>query len=342
MTKSKTEPIPPFKAEDILVALLQRALSDKRAEAYPISDWQIEDGRKPTLTGESIYLRRPDAQPLVDAGLLHYEDNGTIHWHLTVLGVQEAAKLVPGGIPALDLKGLLTKVFDLAYFVDTDESGEPAIPFVWDQGDPASKLVLVLGENAGGKSFFRRIIRELTRIARVNDMGKHIPAGPFPVAEMVHLSMEGRTGGGFASSCVYGTEGWLSTGANSAHTITKGIETLQGRGHRTVAYWDEPDIGMSNGCAAGAGVTLRTFVESPSLLVQAIFVTTHSVPLAWQLTTGLTHKPHYVYLGSMTPPATLADWFVAQQSPVPVSPEALHETGNRRFLRIRDILNRKD
>jgi len=327
----KPKPPPkPITPENILRALLLDGLAGHRAEAYPVT---FSD--PPTLTN-GVRLRREDAQPLVDAGLLAYVDSGTVHWHLTARGIREAFPLVEEP-KALDVAALLRRIFDLAYFTEDD----PAIPHAWERGDPASRLVLVLGENASGKSFFRRIVRELTRRARKDDVGRPLKAGPLPVHEVLHFSMEGRSGGGFMSSAVYGCEGWLSTGANSARTILKAAETIAERPWTTIAYWDEPDLGMSNGCAAGAGIALRDFVESRHPLVQATFVTSHSVPLVRQLTLGLTAKPHYVYLGGATP-ATLADWLVAQQDPTPISLEALHETGNRRFHRIRDILNRKD
>ena len=320
----------------ILKALLQLGLNDRSPEAHPVSEWS---GQKTKLGPTEAYLTKADAQPLVDEGLLHYVDSGTLHWHLTAEGVREAAKLVP--VPSLDIEALLTHAFSLAYFTQLDDSGEPPIPWQWDKGDKASKLVLVLGENAGGKSFLRRIVRAIVDRGGKDDSGRTRKPGPFPVREVIHLSMEARTQGGFMRSAVYGIEEWLSTGANSAQTISKGIETIQGRAWRLVSYWDEPDIGMSNGCAAGAGVTLRGLVESDTPMLQAIFLTSHSEALVRSLTTGLTAKPHYVYLGNSNGPATLADWFVAQQNPKPVFPEELEAIGSRRFKRIQAILNEK-
>ena len=106
------------------------------------------------------------------------------------------------------------------------------------------------------------------------------------------------------SSMVYGNENWRSTGENSAHTVSMGVKTVLGRPHRVHAYWDEPDIGMSAGSAAGAGLALRELVDTVEAggapFVQAVCVTSHSPALVRALTKGLkgAHRPHYLYLGA--------------------------------------------
>jgi hypothetical protein len=65
------------------------------------------------------------------------------------------------------------------------------------------------------------------------------------------------------------------------------------------------------------------------------FVVTHRRALVRQM---MPANPHYVYLGSMTPPATLQEWV---DTPSPVRPiEELDEIAHRRFKKIQAILDR--
>ena len=71
--------------------------------------------------------------------------------------------------------GLLDHVFELAYFRQPGETIEPAIDHHWVRG--RGNFVVCLGENASGKSFFRRIVTVICREAQV---------------EAMPISMEGR------------------------------------------------------------------------------------------------------------------------------------------------------
>jgi len=239
----------------------------------------------------------------------------------------------------LDLKALLDWILDLRYFhPDEVLDGRTAIPYLRADGDPESRFVLVLGENAGGKSFFRRLVRLATSRPRAKDKDK---GGPFPVHEIIHLSMEGRAGGMAFSSMVYGSENWQSTGQNSAHTVLGGIKTATGRDHEVIVYWDEPDLGMSAACAAGVGVALKDFTQEAPEHVQAVFVTTHSPALVAQLL-HCEARPYYLYLGSQVGPQTIEDWVKYQTdlvwTPI-IGPEKLAEVSYGRFKDIQAILN---
>jgi hypothetical protein len=326
--------------------MLQQALRGSRLVAYLEGDGPMSDTRV-TDAGE-VYLTVRDAKQFEEEGLIKFVSDGGVGWVLTAKGRHEAPQYVE--IKNLDLKSLFKFVFALPYFLP-DNEGEAAIPYVYHEGGSKSKLVLVLGENAGGKSFFRRLIQAATDKGHKNlsghYSGRERKPGPFPVSEMIHISMQGRTQGGVVSAFVYGSEDWQSTGQNSAYTVAQGIKTVNERSHRVIVYWDEPDIGMSAGSAAGAGATLQTFVQSPSPFVQGVFVTSHSPALIKALTRDLKgeSRPHYVYLGSnvaMGAPATLAAWFKYQVNPHPVTPEALQEEAHKRFKKIQKILNRKE
>jgi len=322
-------------ANTILSALLTHGMAVGDALAREARKW---DGPKPLVDDKGrVSCTKAQAQPLVDAGLLEYQSSGSVGWLLTHAGIAAAAKLVP--VERLDLTAVIADCLSLPYFRPNDDGLVP-IPYLWEKGDADTKMVLVLGENAGGKSFFRRIVRSITDGGHPGNFGtaKRDP-GPYPVREMIHLSMEQRAGGGMASSMVYGSEQWCSTGDNSARTVTTGIKTALGRSHRNLIYWDEPDIGMSAGSAAGAGVSIREFADNPGPLVQAVFVTSHSPAMVHQLG-QCKAKPHYLYLGNDKGPSTLAEWYKHQLAPPPISPAELAEKGNQRHTLIQQILNR--
>ncbi len=214
---------------------------------------------------------------------------------------------------------LLDHVFSLDYFHPDGKAGA-AIPYHRVQGrDP---LVVMVGDNASGKSFARRIV---SLMCRKNDV------------EAIAISMERRAGPDFSGgirSFIYGDEGYRSTGENSASTVITGIKTCQGRDKPHLMFWDEPDIGLSDSWAAGCGVAIRKFAEKPPEHTRGIFVVTHSKALVSQL---LPVEPHYIHFGDGEPPATLADWLTQPIKPRDI--EKLGEQSHARFKKIQKILD---
>lgn len=320
----------------IIVEMLQRGLDGMESRAAKASRWDRQVESRWKDRDRRVEINELDMHHLVALGLVVDEDNGSYPVALTPKGIQAALGHVD--YKPLDIRAAIEHTLDLAYFHPAEElDGEVAIPAIYKPG--SSKVVLVLGENAGGKSFFRRLMSLVTHRGREARMGERkIEPGPFPVREFIPLSMQARTGGGFGSSMVYGDEDRQSTGECSSRTVTTGIRTVSNRTHPTIIWWDEPDIGMSAGAAAGAGLVLRNFAETESPLVQAICVTSHSVPMIRQLAAL---DPHYLYLGNADGPKTLDEWFEVQQNPEPVMPDQLQELSLRRYRMIQKILNRK-
>jgi hypothetical protein len=217
-------------------------------------------------------------------------------------------------------KKLLDHVFSLDYF-QPDGNKPPPIPFHrFDGKDP---LVVMVGENASGKSFARRLVSAICRKAEV---------------EAIHISMQGRAGPDFTGGMrgfIYGTEEWKSTGENSVGTVLGGIRTCRGREKPHVMFWDEPDLGLSDSWSAGVGVAIRDFVKAPGEHTKAIFVVTHSKALVGQL---LDVEPHYVYFGDEEAPKSLLHWI--EQPAIPRDIEELPKLSHTRFKRIQKILDR--
>jgi len=217
-------------------------------------------------------------------------------------------------------------VKDLLENWDYFQGKTPAIPALWVKG--RVPLFLVLGENASGKSFFRRLV--LLSADRNTS-----------IEEVIHISMEGRSGGfmyGPARAMVYGDENTRSTGECAARTVTTAIRTCADRSHPHLMYWDEPDVGMSEGAAAGAGAVIAEFAADLPKDTKGVFITTHSRVLVEQL---MAVRPHYIHLGVAPDqaPQTLEEWL--KRPIVPVAPEALCDASHKRFLAIQKILDLK-
>lgn len=296
-------------------------------------------GREPTDLSDDC-VSDADGKILTTSGLFSKSESGSIEYTLTPEGIREGIRRTPSW-KTMDVRVLLDDVLDTVLFGPHPAiDGKTAIPAIYQPGAEGSKLVLVLGENAAGKSLFRRVVNMVTHRGKKAEYGDpEIKPGPHAVQEFLGLSMQGRTSGGFASSCVYGEESYHSTGENSAHTLTGGLSNAAGRAYKTILYYDEPGIGMSARVAAGAGVTIRQFIERDEApLVQAIFVTAHEPALIRQLASL---SPHYVYLGDEDGPKTLVDWLAAQEDPEPVMPEVLKERARERFRLVQKVLNSK-
>jgi len=213
---------------------------------------------------------------------------------------------------------LLDAALAYRYFEpDTATEGKVAIPCLRVPGE--GKLVVALGENASGKSFFRRLTKSTCSKSQV---------------ECIDLSMSGSTNryGGMAGM-IYGDEARESTGVNSSRTVSTGIRTCEGRTTPHVIFWDEPDLGLSDGWAAGMGVKLREFALAPPEHTIAAIIVTHSKALVRALVAA---KPHVLFFGE-SPPPSLAVWLKAK--PKVRDLDALYDETRNRYKLIQSILN---
>lgn len=217
----------------------------------------------------------------------------------------------------VDLAGLLDRSFGLDYF-KADGGAPPAIEVFRRTG--TTPLVVVVGENASGKSFLRRVVHA---VCRSNDV------------ECIALSMEGRRAtSGFMSLVVYGDEVERSTGENSVKTFKKSVLTSRSREGRHVLFWDEPDVGLSDDLAAGMGVAMRGFASGPPVSLVGAFLVTHSRVLAAQLVAA---DPHYVHVGGGRVPESLSSWVERPVTPRRI--DLVEEESDARWRRISGLLN---
>lgn len=212
---------------------------------------------------------------------------------------------------------LVERALDLRFF--HPEDGQPAaIPFHFAPG--ADPLVVVVGPNAGGKSFFRRVLMALCQDQKT---------------EAIHISMEGRRRIGERPwlAMVYGDELRHSTGVNSINTVLTGVSTCRSREQPHVIIWDEPDLGMSEGAAASVGRVVAEFATAPPPALMASVVITHRKALVAEL---LAARPHYLHLGTAEAPPSLEEWLAAPPLVRPL--EAIRDEAHARFLRLCQIL----
>ena len=211
---------------------------------------------------------------------------------------------------------LLNHVLDLGYFC----GDEPAIPY--HRVDGKGRLVVVVGDNASGKSFCRRIIQAMCQKNKI---------------ECIPISAEHRRKVSYMPwlTFVYGDEEYEATGVNSVGTVLQGINTCKARETNHVIFWDEPDLGLSDSWAAGVGQMLCEFAKDPPKHTVASFVVSHNKALVREL---LPAEPFYLHLGSKTAPATLEEW-VEKRSP-PRDPSKLPELSRKRFKAIQAVLDR--
>lgn len=216
--------------------------------------------------------------------------------------------------------GLLSAAGDTVYCEYDDEAKTeadalPPLVLQWDKS--GSKLVVVCGENASGKSFLRRIVQTICADAKV---------------ECIALSVEGRRTVSYNPwlAMVYGDESTHSTGANSGYIVRASIRTSLERTNPHVIFLDEPDLGLSDGWAACAGRTLAEFVRKENPTLQACFVVSHSKALIAELAAV---NPQFVYVGDDRKIESLSAWLEAP-TPRYESLEDLATLGTNRFRRI--------
>lgn len=178
---------------------------------------------------------------------------------------------------------------------------EGACPLAHEAGDP--RIILITGENAGGKSFFAKAIASYLH-------HQHPKA-----VEVISVSMGMRTSPGMHRAFMFGEEGRDSTGKISLRAVLGGLHTCKGRDNPHVLVLDEPDIGLSEGYRAGLGDLLTEFGRDLPQHTRALIVVTHSRAVAGKLTAlnptclriGDDHRPTAEWIRHGDPVRSAAD-----------------------------------
>lgn len=184
----------------------------------------------------------------------------------TMLRQQGAVNAAPPGyLGSRTMNPVLRSVIERSVLVGLEPTDKP-VKCTYYSGD--ERLLVVTGENATGKSLVRRA---LTKFARQDGL------------QVMDISPEGKARGGIAGAMIYGTEEDQSTGSNSARTIRKAILTARARQEPHLLVLDEPDAGLSDDYAAGAGAEIARFCSDCPEATRLVVVVSHRRSLVGEL-----------------------------------------------------------
>lgn len=166
-------------------------------------------------------------------------------------------------------------------------------------GDEASKVLVITGSNASGKSFAVRVLAAWL-------------SGEKPKVEPIQVSMRVRTEAGIHRAFMFGPFGDAqdSTGSVSLTAVQGGLRTARGRETPCWLMLDEPDTGLSEDFGYAMGQYLAQHANDglgPNC--HGLVVVTHSRELVQGLVDTLGVKPHFVHVDDK--PLSIKDWLAA-------------------------------
>lgn len=165
-------------------------------------------------------------------------------------------------------------------------------------GDTESRALLILGDNATGKSLARNAItRQLS----------HPPGKSKDKVERLEVSMRTRTAGGFASMMYspFGDE-QDSSGAVSISPLEGLFNTASKREAPVVISLDEMEVSLGESYQYALGQTLaaehlKLLASKPENLYRGLIVVSHSRELVSGFLDTLGHTPHSLMMGEGAP-----------------------------------------
>jgi hypothetical protein len=154
-----------------------------------------------------------------------------------------------------------------------DGQREELLPFLLEPGTRRDILV-ISGENAGGKSLAISIINQLGRTFAEQDGLK---------LEVMDVGMSARTTSDIMRSFVFGDENTDSTGNISIKVIQGGVSTSRERKNFHYLILDEPDIGVGEGYHKAMGQYLASYAVDLPKNCLGFVVASHSRRLVNEL-----------------------------------------------------------
>lgn len=216
---------------------------------------------------------------------------------------------------------------------DSDDLFGPGgpCPFILS-GNTNSRVIVVSGDNATGKSFLMKAISaHFHSTSKAEDRR----------IESIHLSMSKRTGADFTSGIVrammFGSENERSTGSISSHIVKMGFKTAAERDWANLLILDEPDIGLSEAYQSAMGQYITEQAKTLSPHTICAIIVTHSRTIAREL---LALNPMMIRMTSGTDQQSSEDWI--KHGPPAKSIEdlvSLTSANHKRFLAIQAVLN---
>jgi ABC-type branched-subunit amino acid transport system ATPase component len=187
---------------------------------------------------------------------------------------------------------LLKEALDTVLFGDDEDS---LLRASLSEGHPDSRVAVIVGDNASGKSFL------VTLISAFCNLNKEHKAEPLQV------SMKYRTMEGMHRAFMYGVFGDEadSTGSISMSGVTGLLNTARKREKPHWALLDEPDLGMSESYSRAMGKWLAQEFATLGPLTVGMVLVSHSKALVSSLFENSPHRPWFVHMG---PKLAMEDW----------------------------------
>nr|WP_250807340.1 hypothetical protein [Neorhizobium tomejilense] len=153
------------------------------------------------------------------------------------------------------------------------ELKESAIPSLFEEGiNP--RLMVVTGENGGGKSLAIEIFRRISADMATAEGSR---------LEVIDIGMKRRVAAGIERTMIFGHEATESTGNVSIRTALKGIENSRTRDNDHWLVLDEPDIGVGDGYHEAIGQYLAAYGSNLPPLCSGLVVVSHSRAIVAEL-----------------------------------------------------------
>lgn len=171
-------------------------------------------------------------------------------------------------------------------FTDKLEDGSPVFPYLLEKKE--SKILLVCGKNASGKSLLSRYMDQCSN--RNN-------------YRTIEVSMGERAKKGYMQQAMqygkYGDEDRESTGHLTSYRVIKEFKKVEDFESPWFMILDEPDIGLSEAYARAMGefIALNINEHKSSEHFKGLIVVSHNRALMQSLTSNLDHEPNKMRVG---------------------------------------------
>jgi predicted ATPase len=205
--------------------------------------------------------------------------------------------------------------------------GESApLKATYHEGDVESRVVIVAGTNASGKSLVLKVLSAWLHQDKI---------------EPITVSMKFRAGHevyGPQRVMMFGSEDDESTGVISTSAIKTAFVTARGRNSAHYVLLDEPDIGLSEEYAVPLGRFIGQFSADPGAHTQGMAIVSHSKPLIKGVLREVKLRPHFIHMDGMT---NLDDWLASNNERTIEELEALSKKGIDQYRAINTFLKER-
>lgn len=196
------------------------------------------------------------------------------------------------------------------------------------KGDDNSRLLVMVGDNAGGKSLLIRFAATL-----LNQQN----------TEPLQVSMRYRTQSGIHRVFMFGDEQEDSTGAVSLNAVEGALCTAKGRETPCWVMLDEPDIGLSDSYSRALGKYLAEHGNAlPEKQFEALVVVTHSKTLVESLFEHTNLRPHFIAVGENQVGQSPDGWLADKTERSVEELLKLHEKGTQTWRAVNAVFKNKN